>query len=101
MQMRWHKIQLACPSCKQEPTITDISVSADGEVLIEMVCSKCQAQLQMLTTGTRLAMQSLYYDIEACEEKKQPKQKLLAPPPPPDTSAADDKWLGEMGIGGE
>lgn len=97
--MKWHKIELLCPDCKQEPLITDISASADGAILVEMVCAKCQTSLAMHTTGTRLATQALYADLEERQTKKQP--KLLAPPPPPDTSAMDDKWLGEMGIGGE
>ena len=99
MEMKWHRIELRCPECKQEPLITNISASADGEILIEMVCAKCQAQLQMKTTGTRLSIQSLYYDMEAHEGKKQPKQ--IAPPPPPKVDPqADDDWLHDLGISG-
>ena len=101
MLMRWHKIQLNCPECKQKVLITDISASADGEILIEMICERCQAQLQMKTTGTRLSIQSLYYDMEA-HEGKQPKPRQIAPPPPPKVNPkADDDFLHNFGIGGD
>ena len=103
MEMKWHKVQLACPDCQQEPLITNISASSDGEVLVQMVCVKCGTALQMRTTGTRLATQALYQDIEEQLAAKNPQQKLLAPPPPPKVEPnpkADDErdFFKQLGI---
>jgi len=101
MELCWHKLILLCPDCKQEPLITDLSASADGEVLVEMVCVKCGTALTMRTTGTRLATQALYSDIEEQLAKANPQQKLLSPSPPPKVNKKDDDdFLGSMGISG-
>lgn len=103
MEMKWHRLELRCSKCKQEPLITDISASADGELIFEMACCKCGTALIMRTTGIRMAAQALFKDIEEELAKKNPKQRLLKPPPPPKVEPnpkanGDKKFLRSLGI---
>lgn len=101
MEMKWHRVELRCPQCNEEPLITDISASSDGAILVEMACCKCGTALQMMTTGTRMATRALYQDIEEQLAAKNPQQRLLAPPPPPKVDKkSDDDWLHDLGISG-
>lgn len=93
--MKWHKLVLRCPECQEEPLVTDISSSADGEILVEMYCAKCQSPLLMKTSGQRLATQALYADIEE-RVQVQPKQIEA-----PKEEFNDNDWLHDLGIGGD
>ncbi len=41
-QDSWHKFPVICPNCQEKSSDPDIKFSADGQVLIECICSKCE-----------------------------------------------------------
>jgi hypothetical protein len=99
----WHKINLACKQCDKELVILHVSTSADGEILIDLVCSKCGTMLQWVSTFTRLQANSIYTDIEESLASKEPKTMAVVPLKPPIADPKvvelDNKWLHDMGIG--
>ena len=96
MQMKWHKLELLCPTCNTEPLIVDVSASADGEILFEMACAGCDTALVMKTTGTKMAARALYQDIEERLSSEVPKPQ----PEEKSNDQSDDDWLHDLGIGG-
>jgi protein-arginine kinase activator protein McsA len=101
MQTRWHSIELLCPTCQNKPAIIDISASADGEILIEMVCAGCEAQLVMKTTGAHMAQKALYQDIEERMSGEVPQPQTPEEEVSESDTQSDDDWLHDLGIGGE
>lgn len=99
--MLWHKVELSCPKCSQEPTILNLLTSADSEILLDMVCVPCGLQLAWKATSASLICRSLIADQE--QEKRQEKkpQKLLPPVKQKVVETTEEtQWLHDMGIGG-
>lgn len=46
----WHKLPFSCPKCKCHPRITQIQVNADGDILLDLVCPKCNQNLNLCFT---------------------------------------------------
>jgi hypothetical protein len=93
--MKWHALYLCCPRCSNKATILDVSSSADGAILIEMICIYCGIFLNYNTTGAKLVARATTADIEEEQAKNKPIK------PPVLSTVGDKKWLKEMGIGGE
>lgn len=79
-----------------------IHCSADGEILVEMICVFCSSPLQWLTTGARLIHRAFLNDLEEAQAKNDPRP--LKPPlkllPPPDVKLGDDNFLRDCGVEG-
>lgn len=99
MDMRWHKVVLECPKCHVEPLIQSLSFSADGEVLVEMLCPKCQALLAWTSSLPKLVAKALYADIETYT-KPRPVPKPVKVPLllPPKETPADKQFFHDLGI---
>ena len=41
----WHKLTFPCTQCEKEITLLRISACADGEILIEGICTHCGINL--------------------------------------------------------
>lgn len=70
MNPKLHKLVLACPRCEQEPTIGDFLFSADMNVVIDMFCPHCKADLIYKTTMPQLVALASEADLQEPEMKE-------------------------------
>ena len=97
MEMKWHQLQLACPTCKKDATVLMVSAKADGKILFDMRCAACGHQLQAETSITRLVSNAVIADLREIGVLPPVPRKLL-PPPPPTLTEQDKKDMKDMHI---
>lgn len=98
MNVKWHKLNLMCATCNEEPSITEVLTSADGEIGFNMYCPKCQKECYYLTTGAKLIHKSLILDIMEVRQIKPVKPPLKKKE---DHRAEDHDFLKGLGIDDE
>ena len=93
--MKWHKLTLECPQCKNEPTLLHFSVAADGEVLLEMICVKCATRLAWKSDIVNLVRGAIVQDIQESNIRHKP---IRPPMADPCEKMADNSFLHSLGI---
>ena len=68
MEAKWHQIGLACPQCGREIRIICIRASADGMLLIEILCDSCDESFYWRDTFVSLAAMAHAADIQESEQ---------------------------------
>lgn len=92
LPMKWHKVVICCPQCRKEATLVNLSASADGEILIGLVCIFCAKELNFKTNIANLVRNATISDIE------DQKPKRLQPPLKQGVTKAEQVWLHACGI---
>jgi hypothetical protein len=103
MDMLWHKVSITCSKCGDEPTITCLSASGDGEIMLDLICVKCGIQLRWVSNVTKMMANAIYADLAEHMAKTNPKicpRRPVTPPllTPPTFTEEDKKWERDIGI---
>ena len=93
--MKWHKISPPCPQCETEPVILSVSIAADGEILVQMVCAKCGVRLGWKSNIVNLIRGAIVADIQEDAIQHKP---IRPPMKDPCEIIADNAWLHSLGI---
>ena len=60
----WHRLVFACPNCKVQPRITQIQTNSDSDILLDMVCPRCNKNLNLCFTHSMLGSFGRHEDTQ-------------------------------------